>query len=544
MDQPPGRDNSTALDSRLVREPYRAGALVSMLHLHWFIRLRWCMVFAALAALAVERITFSTQRPGVGTLALAIAGLAFINVCWMLLSYFLTQRVRSSSHRDLSAFPHALLYVNAQVSIDLLMLTVILRYTGGIESPMAIFYLFHMAIGSLLLRGSHALLQGVWATTLYAALGIGELVGWIQPHYAFLPGLPEIGLFNQAQYVAIAIAVLVCGVFGTLYFSLNIAQQLDEREVQLRHANEALQQSQQAINDLQQRRSRFMQTAAHQLKSPLAGIQTLTSLIRDDIVPKGSLHATCDKIIQRCSDGIAHIHELLTLARVQEADPRRHTPAPIDVGDVVQELCKKNLPLADRKGLTLKCHVPDGVDLRARVDSTDLKDCIGNLLDNAIKYTDSPGDVMVSVRAERIEPSHGRWRDVVSSRTRDQAKEYVSVTVDDTGMGIEPEMLTGEDGTGSVFDAFRRGNAALSAAIPGSGLGLAIVREVVEQGHGRLRVWSRVGEGSTFTVMFPSQRALPEGPSARNTRSSEIVIETTRPDTDVGAGAEELNHAG
>ncbi|UCG15765.1 MAG: HAMP domain-containing histidine kinase [Phycisphaerales bacterium] len=534
MDQPLGPDNSEAADSRYVPEPYRAGALVSMLQLHWFIRLRWCMVVGALVALAVERGVFQVKRPGVWGLVLAIAALALINVGWMVLSRLLTRRVGSSAVRDLSAFPHALLYANAQVSIDLLLLTLILRCTGGVESPMAIFYLFHMAIGSLLLKASHALLQGVWATALYAGLGIGELAGWIQPHYAFLPGLAEIGLFDRPQYVAVAITVLGCGVFGTLYFTLHIARRLDEREAQLRRTNVALQRSQRAITDLQQRRSRFMQTAAHQLKSPLAGIQTLTGLIRDDVIPAGALHSTCDKIIQRCRDGIAHVHELLTLARVHGADPRRRHASPIDVGNVVRELSEKNRLLAEKKGLTLECHVAQGVDLNAFVDSTDLKDCVANLLENAIKYTDAPGSITVTVRAEGSEPSGSR------------VSKFVSVTVGDTGMGIEPEMLTGGDGVGagSVFDAFRRGNAALASGIPGSGLGLAIVREVIEQTHGRLRVWSRVGEGSAFTVMFPAQLVLAEGTTARDTRSSEIVIETDRPDADVAARAEEPNHGG
>ena len=542
MDEPPPRGNASAEDPRLACEPYRAGALVSMLQLRWFIRLRWYMVAAALAALGLERALFSVSRPAIGTLIMVIAALAFVNIGWTVLSHLLTRRVRSSGQPDPSVFPHALLYANAQVGIDLLLLTLILRCTGGVASPMVIFFLFHMAIGSLLLKPPHALLQGVWAVVLYAGLGIGELTGQIQPHYAFMPALPEVGLFDQTPYVVAAIAVFACGVFGTLYFTLNIARRLDEREAQLRRTNEALRRSQQAVIDLQQRRSRFMQTAAHQLKSPLAGIQTLTGLIRDDIIPEKALHTTCDKIIQRCRDGIAHVHELLTLARVQGADPQRHADAPVDVGEVVRGLSGRHFPIAKQKGLTLKCHVQKDADLRADVDAIDLKDCVGNLIENAIKYTDSPGKITISVCAETTSPSNGQ--DLVSNWAPDETREFVSVTVTDTGMGIEPEMLIGEDGargTGSVFDAFRRGNAALAAAIPGSGLGLAIVREVVEQAQGRLRVRSHVGEGSTFTVMFPAHRSPSAGPASRNTRSSEIVIESTRPNA---AGVEELNHAG
>ena len=232
----------------------------------------------------------------------------------------------------------------------------------------------------------------------------------------------------------------------------------------LHFSNEALQLSQQAINDLQQRRSRFMQTAAHQLKSPLAGIQTLTGLIRDDIVPEDEVRLTCEKIIQRCRDGIVHIHELLTLARVQGADPRRHDATPTHIGDVVQDLCRKNLPLAEAKGLTLECRVPEDADLYAHIDSADLKDCVANLLENAIQYTNGPGEVTVTVGTETLEPSEVAKPAAAADDSPAQATQYISVTVTDTGMGIEPEMLSGKDGAaGSVYRAARPARLPSSA---------------------------------------------------------------------------------
>ena len=83
MDQAPERDISAAVDSRFAGEPYRAGALASMLQLHWFIRLRWGSVIAVLAALGVERVVFSVKRPGAGALVITIAVLALVNGCWM-----------------------------------------------------------------------------------------------------------------------------------------------------------------------------------------------------------------------------------------------------------------------------------------------------------------------------------------------------------------------------------------------------------------------------------------------------------------------------
>ena len=156
--------------------------------------------------------------------------------------------------------------------------------------------------------------------------------------------------------------------------------------------------------------------------------------------------------------------------------------------------------------------MPDDRGLCVNVDQQDLSDCAGNLIENAIKYTPGPGSVTVRVAAET--PSAG--------------SEEVSIAVTDTGMGINPELLVSEDGTpgqAPIFDAFRRGNNALTAGIPGTGLGLSIVREIVEQAGGRIRVTSRPKEGSTFTITFPTRRTSPGAPAVRDTRAGEIVLE-------------------
>ena len=139
-----------------------------------------------------------------------------------------------------------------------MLLTAILRYTGGAENPLAIFYLFHMAIVSLLLPPWQAILQGVWAVLLYAVLVIGEWQLWFAPHYPFLPAF-DIRMYAQAEYVFAVLLVVACGIFGTLYFTLHIARQMHAQERELQRTNAALRQSQVAIQDLQHRRSRFMQ---------------------------------------------------------------------------------------------------------------------------------------------------------------------------------------------------------------------------------------------------------------------------------------------
>ena len=484
----------------------RAADLVTMLRLHWFIRLRWIFLLVAVVILVVERhLVFAHVQRSLLGLSIVLASLAIVNLGWMYFSYMIFQRFREESTNEPKRYVE--LFANAQVAVDLLLLTFILRFTGGAENPMVIFYLFHMAIVALLLRRWQAIMMGFWALGLYSIMVILEWCGWLAGHYPFLPQCP-VNLYIETEYVFSSILVLACGIFGTLYFTLQVANRLKKREQALCQVNQALQKSQIAIQDLQARRSRFMQTAAHQLKSPLAVIQTLTELIRGKIVPLEVVPETCDKIVSRCKDGISQVTELLTLARVQEADPARHQQSESDVLATVQKLCERFCPVAAEKSVALKCVIPETGEWRVNIDQQDLGDCLGNLIENAIKYTPAPGNVEVTLGAN------------ADSRE-------IFVTVSDTGIGINPEILVSEDGTpghAPVFDAFRRGNNALTAGIPGTGLGLSIVREILEQAGGRIRVSSRPNEGSTFTVTLPSYEADQGRPRVRDTRAGEIVL--------------------
>lgn len=490
---------STTIDA------YRAWALVSLLRLRWFIRLRWVFVLAAFAVLALEHLVIANvRRPW--QLGMLVTGVAVINLLWTAASRFLQAHFRQADADQVSAIASARVFAIAQVTIDLVLLTLILRFTGGIENPMMLFYVFHIAIGALLLTKWQATLQALWAVILFAGLCLGELSGALSPHYSFLSGVESPGWYADAHFVIVGTIVHACGVFGVLYFTLQIAARLDKRDRQLRVANEALRQSQKAIQDLQTRRSRFMQTAAHQLKSPLAVIQTLASLIRDEIVPLDNIEPTTEKIVQRCRDGIGQVTELLTLARVQEASPERHQEALANLAEVVSDLCRRHRTVAQSKDVMLTWQLPEDPDLWVSVDPRDANDCIANLIENAIKYTPGPGSVSVKVgRIKSRRPRH--------NASTPRPRSYVYVSVRDTGIGIEPDALpkSGSGDRGSLFDAFRRGNSAVAAGIPGTGLGLSIVREVVERAGGRIIAYSRLGKGSTFTVLFPCADGLPDG---------------------------------
>lgn len=507
-------------NSATTGKPY---ALVVLLQLHWFIRLRWVFAAGTLSALGIESLLFpEVERPF--QLLIAVLCVAGVNVVWLVVSRLFRQQFDNAVASQRETIRSGQLFASAQIAVDLLLLTWILSLTGGVENPMSLFYLFHVAIGALLLRTWQAAIQSAWAVVLYATMAVCQMSGVISYHQ-LLPALPQTDLHAEPRFAMLVVGIVAMAVFCTLYFMDRIGKVLDQREEMLVRANAALEQSRQAIQDLQRRRSRFMQTAAHQLKSPLAMVQTLANLIRDDIVtaPK-DIKATCDKIARRCRDGIHQVSELLALARVQEADPRRHQESLSDVGKVVTDLCEKHALVAREKQIEFVWQIPDCKDLVAFVDQVDLVDCVTNLIENAVKYTPDGGKVEVIVlcgsrtpKKDHLPPPRGGTRCV---------DDYVYVIVKDTGIGIEEKALRVEKGDvrGSLFDAFRRGNSALTAGIPGTGLGLSIVREVVEQAGGYIHVYSRPGHGSTFTVSFPAECGGPSE-AVRDTRSSEIVIE-------------------
>ena len=421
-------------------------ALAVLLHVRWFTRSRWAFAGGALAVLILERILFpETQRPW--QLWVVVLSVAAVNGVWTVVSHVQQRQLFDPESDQEAVIRGGQVFVGFQIATDLLLLTWILALTGGVENPMSLFYLFHVAITGLLLRTRHAVVQSCWAIALYTIMCVGQCRGWIT-YYPFLPHLDAgAGLHGNPQYVAVAIGIVAFSVLCTLYFMDRIGKVLDRRQAQLGEINAALQKSQVAIQDLQMRRSRFMQTAAHQLKSPLAMVQTLANLIRDGIVvDEQGIQDTCGKIVRRSRDGIAQVGELLALARVQEADPARHREAASNVCATVEELCAKHAPVAAEKKIEMTWHIPsaDGT-CGVHVHETDLKDCIGNLIENAIKYTNEGGTVRVTVAfGQRFSAALGAT--VGTRSSKGSVDNFVHVTVKDTGMGIEASALTGKDG--------------------------------------------------------------------------------------------------
>lgn len=228
-------------------------------------------------------------------------------------------------------------------------------------------------------------------------------------------------------------------------------------------------------------RGRLLAKVSHEVRTPLNGVLGLTQSLLLQPLPDAVRH-DLDLIHQSGTGLVSLINDLLDLARVEAGKLELH-PAPVDLRRVVLDVSGLHRAAAVQKGLELRVH---GVDLPLWVstDEVRLRQVLGNLVANAVKFTERGAVTIALVRG----------RDA-------NGLVEVGLSVEDTGRGIPAEALS------SLFQPFTQAHRDLEHT--GSGLGLAISQELVRTLGGQLSAASTVGVGSVFTVLLTVPTALP-----------------------------------
>lgn len=228
------------------------------------------------------------------------------------------------------------------------------------------------------------------------------------------------------------------------------------------------------LEESSRRKDEFLAILAHELRNPLAPLRTGLEILRDS--PVRSERERAQLVMQRQVDHMIRlVEDLLDVSRISrgQIDLRRE---PIELRSVVEQAVDANRPLMSELRHSLSVLLPDS-PVWLTGDLTRLAQVVGNLLNNAAKYT--PEDGRIELRAS-VEGNDVRIR------------------VADDGVGLSPDMLV------VVFDMFTQSERSLSRAQGGLGIGLALVRNLVSLHGGSVRAESPgPGLGSTFTVTLP-----------------------------------------
>lgn len=215
---------------------------------------------------------------------------------------------------------------------------------------------------------------------------------------------------------------------------------------------------------------RFTSNAAHELRTPLAAIQVHLHLARSAVTEDERQHAMA-QLEHGVDRGIRLIGQLLTLARL---DPEQALPQTevVDLGALAQAVCAELAPLALQREQALALEVePNLPTLLGNGDMLSM--LVGNLLDNAIRYSPQGGHIQVDIG---------------------QSDAGLQMTVSDDGPGIPTSLRQ------RVFDRFYRGAGQSQA---GTGLGLSICKRIAELHHARLRIDDAAGQrGTAVKVLF------------------------------------------
>jgi signal transduction histidine kinase len=241
----------------------------------------------------------------------------------------------------------------------------------------------------------------------------------------------------------------------------------------LERKNEELRASEAQAQAANQAKTEFLAAISHELRTPLTSIRGFAELM-ERRVGEPKFRETSGLIRKGAEYLNTLLTEILDLAKA-EAGAIELAPEPLEVRPLVEGVIDFFALTAEAKGLALALQVADDVPARVHCDGLRLKQILNNLLSNAIKFTEH-GSVLLKV---------------------EHAAGALHLHVVDTGPGIE---LAQQE---IVFEKFRQGNARVSHQHGGTGLGLALSRALAELMHGRLTLRSRVGEGSTFTLVLP-----------------------------------------
>ena len=276
---------------------------------------------------------------------------------------------------------------------------------------------------------------------------------------------------------------------GTSFNRMAADLQAHQKALESAHANletivaertEELRQANQTLRNIDEKRRGFFADISHELRTPLTIIRGEGEIaLRGASKRVSEYKQSIARIVEQAKHLTLLVNDLLFIAR-QGAGAARLNLQTIDLGELVQKVCGDAEVLAHSKAVNVSYDSNGAEHDLVRGDPARLRQMLLVLLDNAVRYSQSNGEVKVAI-----------------ART----DQEVTVRVSDSGIGIPPDEIE------SIFERFRRAGNAMEHNAEGLGLGLPVAKAIVEAHKGRIEMASRLGEGTTVTIALPAAPA-------------------------------------
>ncbi|MCU0343217.1 MAG: HAMP domain-containing histidine kinase [Ignavibacterium sp.] len=413
----------------------------------WFIKLR----YGAVAMLFIF-IIFPKYFLGIKltdeqqTFLLVITfSILFYNVVFHYLRQFLKHEAESFNPLHLSIL---------QMISDLIALMLVVYFTGSTESPILLFFIVHMIVGSLILPGfviysfATIVVISLWIIT------VGEYFSLLTHHH--IEGYIPFELYQNFNYVLAVNVSFAFLIFIIVMIANKMANQLYVREQQLV-------ESINRINSAEREKQKYISGIVHEIKTPLAAVHSYLDLVLQKFL--GPLDEVVEEKLNRArkrsEEAIELINNVLKISKLRIEDS--FIKEEIDIAPILARTIKTSRVNADAKGVKLSLinkrkekHTIEGDPLLIQI-------ALSNVISNAIKYNNMDGVVEILV---------------------EESKDNLIINVCDNGVGIPKEEID------KIFKDFYRASNIKKSGVEGAGLGMSVVKQIVERHNGTISIQS------------------------------------------------------
>jgi len=286
----------------------------------------------------------------------------------------------------------------------------------------------------------------------------------------------------------------LCVQTGVALHNLTQYEDMKVMTEKLRERNEEIEQKNKQLDEASRMKSEFLANMSHELRTPLNAILGFSEAIKDSMF--GDVNDKQEEglgvIFESGQHLLSLINDILDLSKI-EAGKMELDCSSFDLNEVVE----RSISIVKEKASKHNIHLNLKLDPQLGLISADerkIKQVLFNLLSNATKFTPDDGSITISSKLHINEKA-------ICDKGEKRRHDFVSFTVEDTGIGIEQKDLK------KLFVPFEQLDSSLAKKYQGTGLGLAMVKRLIELHQGCIDVWSELGKGSRFTVCLPIENS-------------------------------------
>lgn len=434
----------------------------------WFIKLRYATSAILLLFYFTHSLFLSIQLSNEQKSALLC--IAFIILLYNLTLHF----IRKFLKHDSNAFNPLHLSI-IQMILDLSMLLILIYYSGGVESPLIFFLIFHMIVGSLILPGIIIYSFALAVLIIFWGITIGEYFSIFDHHH--IEGFIPFHLHQDFNYVLSVNIVFAMVIIITVVLANNIARQLYQKEQQLYSYIEKL-------NQAEKEKTKYILGVVHEIKTPINALHSYLDLVLQKFL--GPLDETVEEKLRRAKkrsdEALELINIVLKVSQMKLMD--KLSEDEFDMIDLINNTLKRHKQFAEGKMVQLELKDEREIKCKIKGDQFLILIAFSNILANAVKYNYENGKVEIRL----------------FNKNRICFVEFC-----DNGPGIP------KDEQQKIFEDFFRASNIRKMVTEGSGLGLSFVKEIIEKHNGSIKLQSpsRLQEtgkaGACFIVSLPCE---------------------------------------